>query len=78
MFGKIVCALDRNRYKVAWDDGNTSDYYSDHLSKEAAFASLSLDAQPPRLILRTGLNSQLFSPAAQVPIMISNIAEISS
>ncbi len=39
--------LDRNRYKVAWDDGTTSDCYSNSLSKEAAFASLPPDVQPP-------------------------------
>ncbi len=47
LYGNIVCALDRNRYKVAWDNGTTSDCYSNCLSKEASFASLPPDVQPP-------------------------------
>jgi hypothetical protein len=46
LFGNIISTLDRNRYKVAWDDGTTSDCYSNSLSKEAAFASLPPDVQP--------------------------------
>jgi hypothetical protein len=41
LFGNIVCAIDRKRYKGAWDDGTTSD------SKEATFASLPPNVQPP-------------------------------
>lgn len=47
LYGNIVCALDRNRYKVAWDNGTTSDCYSNCLSKEASFASLPPDVQLP-------------------------------
>jgi hypothetical protein len=28
LYGNIVCALDQNRCKVAWNDGTTSDCYS--------------------------------------------------
>jgi hypothetical protein len=47
LFGNIICVLDRNRYKVAWDNGTTSDCYSNSLSKETTFASLPPDVQPP-------------------------------
>jgi hypothetical protein len=47
LLGNIICALDRNRYKVAWDDVTTSNCYSNSLSKEATFASLPPDIQPP-------------------------------
>jgi hypothetical protein len=33
LFGNIVCMFDRKKYKVAWDDGTTSDCYSNSLSK---------------------------------------------
>ena len=48
IFGHIICAVDRKKYKVRWDDGRETEVFSNCLSKESLSAALPPDLPPSR------------------------------